>query len=78
MTNEFWALGDRERAMGIPVSPLCDRDKDRNIPKSQIGFFRFICMPLFSVVADLVDPQMVPWQRMKANLAEWERQGQAR
>jgi ankyrin repeat protein len=74
VTNEFWALGDRERAMGIPVSPLCDRDKDRNIPKSQIGFFRFICMPLFSVVADLVDPQMVPWQRMKANLAEWERQ----
>ena len=27
--------------------------------KSQVGFFSFICLPFFAVVADLVDPD---WQ----------------
>jgi hypothetical protein len=73
ITNEFWALGDRERQLGIAVSPLCDRDKDSNVPKSQIGFFNFICVPFYSIVADLIDPTMLPWLRVQANLQEWGR-----
>ena len=73
VTNEFWALGDRERQLGIAVSPLCDRDKDSNVPKSQIGFFNFICVPFYSIVADLIDPTMLPWLRVQANLQEWGR-----
>ena len=71
ITQEFWALGDKERSMKVPISPLCDRERDNNIAKSQMGFFKFICIPLFSVVADLVDPEMVPWVRLRKNMAMW-------
>ena len=27
--------GDKEKAMGLPISPLCDREADSNIAKSQ-------------------------------------------
>ena len=73
ITQEFWALGDKERSMKVPISPLCDRERDNNIAKSQMGFFKFICIPLFSVVADLVDPEMVPWVRLRKNMAMWEK-----
>lgn len=49
ITNEFWELGDKERQLGMPVSPLCDRKTDTNIPKSQIGFFQFVCVPYAEV-----------------------------
>jgi hypothetical protein len=71
VTNEFWALGDRERQLGIALSPLCDRDTDSNVPESQIGFFKYICVPFYSIVADLIDPTMLPWLRVEANLQAW-------
>ena len=72
ITNEFWALGDRERQLGIALSPLCDRHTDCNVPESQIGFFKFICVPFYSIVADLIDPTMLPWLRVQAHLQAWE------
>eukprot|EP00966_Prymnesium_polylepis_P015925 367896-Prymnesium_polylepis.2 len=36
ITNEFWVLGDKERKLGVPVSPLCSRETDNNIAKSQV------------------------------------------
>ena len=71
VTLEFWALGDAERAMGIPLSPLCDREKDNNFAKSQLGFLNYICIPFYSIVADLISPDMLPWERLKENLAHW-------
>ena len=40
-------------------------------PESQIGFFNFICVPFYSIVADLIDPTMLPWLRVEANLQAW-------
>ena len=77
VTNEFWALGDRERQLGITLSPLCDRYTDSNVPESQIGFFKFICVPFYSIVADLIDPTMLPWLRVQANLQAWEEELEA-
>ena len=54
VTEEFWSLGDRELAMGIHISPLCNRKTDTNIPSYQLGFFKFVCNPFFALVADLV------------------------
>ena len=75
VTKEFWALGDRERRLGVALSPLCDRQADTDVPKSQIGFFKFVCIPFYSVVADLVDPAMLPWLRVQANLQTWQLNG---
>ena len=70
ITKEFWALGDLERKLDIALSPLCNRDKDANVRQSQIDFFKFI-LPFYSVVADLIDPTMLPLQRVEANLQAW-------
>ena len=35
VTEEFFALGDRERAAGIPISTFCDRERDTDLAKSQ-------------------------------------------
>ena len=75
VTSEFWALGDREKALGVPVSPLCDRQAEgsgRAIAKSQIGFFNFVCQPFYAAIADLVDPNMVPYKQLLTNASEWQ------
>jgi hypothetical protein len=77
VTAEFWALGDLERRLGVALSPLCDRQTDMDVAQSQVGFFKFICMPFYSVVADLVDPNMLPWLRVQANLQTWKLDGGA-
>ncbi len=47
LEQEFFLQGDQERARSMPISPLCDRTKE-GITKSQVGFFEFVAMPLFS------------------------------
>jgi len=78
ITNEFWNLGERERSLNVAISPLCDRQTDVDVAKSQVGFFSFICMPFYSVVADLVDPDMLPLSRLKQNLRYWQTKKHAR
>jgi hypothetical protein len=41
LEEEFFNQGDREKAAGIPVSPLMDRDKP-GVSKSQPGFYDFV------------------------------------
>ncbi len=45
--EEFFAQGDRERAAGLPVSPMMDRAATSHA-LSQINFIEFIVAPLFS------------------------------
>ena len=54
------------------MSPLCDRNTDVDIAKSQVGFFKFICLPFYAAVADLVDPNMQPIKRLQDNLRFWQ------
>ena len=72
ITEEFWLLGDREKSMGVPVGPLCDREADIDIPKSQGGFFQFICRPFYAAVAELVDPTGIFIQRCEGNASRWQ------
>jgi len=43
---EFFRQGDKEKAMGLPISLLCDRDTTSRA-KSQLGFIDFIIKPTF-------------------------------
>merc|ERR1719498_370948 len=54
--DEFFAQGDLEKAAGIPVQMLNDRDKV-NRPNSQIGFIEFVIAPLAEAVVHLF-PQL--------------------
>lgn len=46
ISQEFFEQGDRERALGIPISPLCDRE-NADMSKSQQGFIEFVVRPCF-------------------------------
>ncbi len=39
--------GDQERALGLPISPLCDRN-GLGVTKSQVGFFEVVVLPLIT------------------------------
>merc|ERR1712083_1088547 len=48
--SEFFAQGDEESQLGLPISPLCDRH-NTNIGESQTGFIEFIVQPTFEAMA---------------------------
>ena len=52
--EEFFNQGDREKEMGLDVSPLCDRNTTQ-VPQSQIGFIDFILIPQFSALNDVIN-----------------------
>ena len=48
--QELFLQGDRERALGQPISPLMDRT-NAGIQKSQTGFFKVVALPMYQVGA---------------------------
>jgi len=69
---EFCQQGDRERELGMPISPFCNRE-DQNLPASQIGFFKFLVQPLIEVTSQYYKPQAFNQVRAQcsANLEYW-------
>ncbi|KAM3186030.1 hypothetical protein ACTXT7_005211 [Hymenolepis weldensis] len=57
LSEEFFRQGDREKELGMPISPLCDRNTVV-LPQSQIGFIDFIVEPIFVVLGDMLDKMM--------------------
>jgi GAF domain-containing protein len=71
LCEEFFRQGDSEKQQGIELtSPLNDRD-NCNKPKSQIGFYNFICIPLYAVVARAFPELAVNLASVKSNLEKW-------
>ncbi|VEL33298.1 unnamed protein product [Protopolystoma xenopodis] len=52
--NLYPSKGDREREMGLQISPLCDRNTVM-VPKSQLGFIDFIVEPSFNLLGEMFD-----------------------
>merc|ERR1712232_516303 len=52
--QEFFAQGDRERSLGLPISPLCDRSTVVRAD-SQCGFMKFIVLPAFDATGTICD-----------------------
>ena len=53
VTEEFFAQGDKEAELGLPISNLCDR-KTTNIYDSQIGFIQFVIKPAYEVLGGII------------------------
>merc|ERR1712224_1174896 len=51
--KEFFSQGDREKSVGLPVSPLCDRSQI-DISGSQVGFIDFIVRPSYELFAAVI------------------------
>ena len=54
LVEEFFLQGDREKELGLSVSPLCDRSVTA-VPDSQVGFINFIVSPTMQLVAEMVE-----------------------
>ena len=68
---EFYGQGDKEKAAGIPISPLFDRTQP-SISKMQTGFMQFIVRPIFSAWCDFVPAlQKITVPHLDANQALW-------
>jgi len=77
--EEFFAQGDREKELGLPVIAINDRAKPVPLANMQAGFIRGLVLPLYSKFAalPLVDISE-PMEQLHANLAKWEGQIHAR
>ncbi|OHT11468.1 3'5'-cyclic nucleotide phosphodiesterase family protein [Tritrichomonas foetus] len=70
LNNEFFRQGDLEKKSIGLTSPLNDRDNSDK-PKSQIGFYNFICIPLYNAVAKMFTELTVNVESLKSNLETW-------
>ncbi|KAL3854497.1 hypothetical protein ACJMK2_013763, partial [Sinanodonta woodiana] len=59
LLEEFFRQGDREKELGLPFSPLCDR-KSTLVAESQTGFIDFIVEPSFQVMGDMLEKIIPP------------------
>ncbi|CAJ1927365.1 unnamed protein product [Cylindrotheca closterium] len=72
--EEFFRQGDKEKEMGLPVSPLCNRDTVSR-PESQKGFIEFIIKPTFELLVGVmpsIGSKIIPI--LVSNLAFWNSQ----
>ena len=74
--QEFFAQGDKERQLDLPVSPLCDRNTAM-LPQVQSGFLSFLVTPVFELwerltTKELGDIETVGYvAQVKSNTNYW-------
>merc|ERR1719375_1763281 len=69
--EEFFAQGDQEKMLGVPVQFLNDRDK-LNRPNSQIGFLEFMIAPFFVAQIRLWPNLSEFGDHLSTNISKWE------
>ena len=71
LSEEFWRQGDREKELGLEYSgPLMNRE-GQNKAKGQVGFYNFICLPLYTLIARIFPELQVNLDSVKNNLSVW-------
>jgi len=76
--KEFHAQGDLEASLGLPISPLCDRNQS-DLASSQIGFSSFVVRPFYALCTqlfkgldqfiDIGDENLTIWSQKKEQVA---------
>ncbi|CBZ53684.1 hypothetical protein NCLIV_034660 [Neospora caninum Liverpool] len=75
LKEEFFAQGDEEQRLGLPVSPLCDRSQQGQLPRSQANFIEFLFLPLAQHVAAIAPDdrfERTAIARARQNIFFWE------
>jgi hypothetical protein len=71
--EEFFRQGDIEKNKSLPVSMYCDRETT-DVPKSQVGFIRNICLPLYETWCFYLNSAIVSETcigQLKGNIEFW-------
>ncbi|OMJ68339.1 hypothetical protein SteCoe_34247 [Stentor coeruleus] len=71
--EEFFKQGDLEKSKKLPVSMYCDRITT-NIPKSQAGFLKNICLPLYDAWAKYHSMEAITktLEELRKNIEYWD------
>ncbi|KAA6420588.1 MAG: hypothetical protein FRX49_09381 [Trebouxia sp. A1-2] len=72
LEEEFFRQGDQERVLGLPVSPLMDRNLRGGMTKSQVGFFSIVGIPQFKAMTDLFEDANQMLEGVLENYHRWE------
>ena len=70
ITKEFFGQGDKEKALGLDVTFLCDR-KTTNFAKGQVGFLSFMIDPYYSLIQKVVPKLQEQVDQIKSNVETW-------
>jgi cAMP-specific phosphodiesterase 4/calcium/calmodulin-dependent 3',5'-cyclic nucleotide phosphodiesterase len=73
LEEEFFAQGDREKALGWETSFLMDREKP-GCTETQAGFFDFVVFPLFRSLVAVAPATQPMLDGVTANYEAWKRQ----
>ena len=73
LSEECHRQGDKEIELGLPVSPMCDRNDKNPMCCGQIGFYKFVAGPLMKELHTFFPELKENEQQYEANLATWER-----
>ena len=71
LSEEFWRQGDKEKELGMPYSSDLTNREGQNKAKGQVGFYTFVCLPLYTLIARLFPELQVNLDSMKSNLERW-------
>ena len=72
LCEEFWLQGDKEKANGMPISFMCDRD-NTDVPASQIGFLRGFILSSFDCLVSMFPPLKYTIENAENNIKQWKK-----
>ena len=71
--DEFFYQGDIEKSKDIKLAAdMFNRDKTSEIPKFQIGFINFICLPVYEALDAIAPDASIVTERVKQNKQHWQ------
>lgn len=74
LNDEFFKQGDLEKQLGIELSQGCDRSKAENLSVSQINFYDFFALPLFTALGNFIPALADNNEQLEKNKKQWEQQ----
>ncbi len=72
LCEEFWQQGDKEKAKGLPISFMCDRDKI-DVPASQVGFLRGFILSSFDCLVSMFPKLKYNIENAQNNIKRWKK-----
>ncbi|CAF1674616.1 unnamed protein product [Rotaria magnacalcarata] len=70
--EEFFQQGDDEKRRGIHPQSLMDRSLAHELPKNQVNFISFICLPCYSLIVRVLPETMPMLAGARSNLQRWQ------
>lgn len=71
LCEEFFRQGDLEMANGMEYTSNLNDREHLDKPKSQIGFYTFVCLPLYTLAARAFPALQANVDQIQSNLAIW-------